>query len=105
MARGILYVETTPNSPEDLAAYHEWYNGTHVKEILAVDGFVSARRFEPVGHDGPFIAIYEIEDDDIEVVRDRLAEAARTVPHTTPVGVRLDPPPTVRYFQEIASAP
>lgn len=103
MTRGVLYVETRPNSPEEVEAYHEWYNGTHVKEILAVEGFLSVRRFEPVGHDGPFIAVYEIEADDIETAKARLDEATRTVPHTRPVGVQMDPPPVARYYRELLS--
>jgi hypothetical protein len=74
-----------------------------VPEILALDGFVSARRFEPVEGDGSFIAIYEIDTDDMDAARARLTEATSSGRHSTPVGVRLDPPPTVRYFQEIAS--
>ncbi|MGH9006697.1 MAG: hypothetical protein ACRDV6_03120 [Acidimicrobiales bacterium] len=70
-------------------------------EILGVEGFVSARRFESLGDDGTFIAIYEIEADDLEVARANLQKA--TPGHAAPVGVSLDPPPTARYFREIAT--
>jgi hypothetical protein len=103
MPKAIMYVETRPASPEQEADYHKWYNETHVHEILAIDGFVSARRLEPIGEDGPFIAIYEIEADDIDAVRQRLTEATRSGRNSTPVGVSFDPPPTIRYFREIAS--
>ncbi len=102
MPKGILYVESRPASPEQAADYHKWYNETHIQEILAIDGFVSARRFEPVGGDGPFIAIYEIDTDDMDAARARLTEATKSGRNSTPVGVSFDPPPTVRYFQEIA---
>jgi hypothetical protein len=101
MARGIMYVETRPASPEQAEAYHRWYNDVHIPELLGVDGFVSARRFEPLGHDGPFVAIYEIEADDIEAVRDRQSEATRSGGHTAPTDVQMDPPPVVRYYREI----
>jgi hypothetical protein len=103
MPRGILYVETRPASPQDAAAYHKWYNETHVQEMLAIDGFVSARRFEPLEGDGPFIAIYEIDADDFDAVRERLAEATSSGRNSTPVGVSFDPPPAVHYWREIGS--
>jgi hypothetical protein len=96
-----MCVETWPASPEQAAAYHEWYNETHLRETVGVEGFVSARRFAPVGPDGPFLAIYEIDHDDIEDVRDRLTAFLRSDDSTKPVGVRMDPPPVVRYFVEI----
>jgi hypothetical protein len=103
VARGILIVETRPASPEQAADYHRWYNETHVPEMLAIEGFVSARRFEPVGGDGPFIAIYEIDTDDLDAARARVTEATTSGRHSAPVGVSFDPPPTVRYFSEISS--
>jgi hypothetical protein len=103
MPKGILYVESRPASPEEAADYHKWYDETHVPEILAIEGFVSARRFQPFGGDGPFVAIYEIDTDDLEAARARLTEATRSGVNSTPVGVSFDPPPTVRYLQEIQS--
>ena len=38
MARGIIYVETMPASPDREAEYHKWYNDTHLEQILSVDG-------------------------------------------------------------------
>jgi hypothetical protein len=103
MVKGILYVETRVSSPEELADYHKWYNEVHMPEIVAIDGFQSARRFEPVGEDGPFICIYEIEADDVDTARANLAEATQSGRNSTPVGVVRDPPPTVRYYREIAT--
>jgi hypothetical protein len=100
-----MCVETWPASPEQEAAYHEWYNETHMQETVGVKGFLSARRFAPVSHDGPFIAIYEIEDDDIEQVQARLTAFLRSDQSSTPVGVQRDPPPVVRFFREIAEYP
>jgi hypothetical protein len=101
MAKGILLVETRPVSPDQAADYHQWYNETHISEILAVEGFVSARRLESLDEEGTFIAIYEIEADDLEAARANLQAASPG--HTAPVGLSLDPPPTVRYFGEFAS--
>ena len=98
----MLYVETRPSSPEQAAQYHEWYSGTHLREIVALDGFVAARRFAPLDVDGSFIAIYEIDADDIAAVQVRLAEVVASGRLSTPIGVELDPPPVVRFYRQIA---
>ena len=68
MAKGIIYLETRPVSPDREEEYHKWYNDTHLAEICSVDGIVSARRFAPTDGEGPFIAIYELECDDLDAV-------------------------------------
>src|SRR5256885_4360952 len=104
MVKGILVVETRPSSPEQAAEYHAFYE-KHLQELVAVDGFVSARRFEPFGHDGPYIAIYEIEADELGDARSNLAEALKAGTVSNSPTVQQDPPPTVRYFREIAACP
>jgi hypothetical protein len=100
VAKGILYVETRPSSPEQAADYHRWYEETHMPEVLGLDGFVSARRFEPLGDDGSFVAVYEIDSDDVGAAAARLDAATRSGALTPPVGLQLDPPPTVRFLRE-----
>src|SRR5215813_4742638 len=102
MPKGIMYVETRPKSPEDAAAYHDWY-ATHLKELMGVEGFVSARRFEPFKHDGPFVAIYEIDAPDLAEVQAKLREALSAGAVSSSPTVETDPPPVVRYFTEIAA--
>ena len=58
MAKGIIYLETMPVSPDREEDYHTWYNDTHLAEICSVDGIVSARRFAPTDGTGPFIGPY-----------------------------------------------
>ena len=74
MPKGIMYVETMPASPDREAEYHKWYNDTHLAQILSVEGIVSARRFAPTDGDGPFIAIYELDCDDLDAAVQRLGE-------------------------------
>ena len=69
-----MYVETMPVSPDREAEYHKWYNDTHLAQILSVEGIVSARRFAPNDGDGPFIAIYELDCDDLDAAVQRLGE-------------------------------
>ena len=104
MPKGILQVESRPNSPEDAAGYHQWYE-VHMKEISSIPGVVSARRFVPLGEDGPFIAIYELDADDLDAVRAAISEAGRLGTMAKPVGLRIDPPPAARYYREFTSQP
>jgi hypothetical protein len=101
MPKGIMYVESMPVSPDREADYHKWYNDTHLAEILAVDGIVSARRFEPTDGQGPFIAIYELETDDLPGVEQRLAELGKSGKITGLEHLQLDPPPVTRIYREI----
>ena len=103
MARGLLYVETLPTSSEQLADYHRWHNEVHVPEVVEANGFLGARRFEPVGHDGPFVTIYEIEADDIDIVRQQIATRAQgNGPARSPASA---PPVAVRFYREISAYP
>lgn len=47
--------------PEDEAEFTRWYDREHIPELLALPGFLSARRFEAVGDGIRFLAIYELE--------------------------------------------
>lgn len=66
--RALLMTLTNPvEGAED--DYNEWYSGTHLREILAVPGFVRAQRFKLIEEQpGPagdpqyrYLAIYHIE--------------------------------------------
>src|SRR5204862_229926 len=66
--RWINMVESNPD-PSREPAFNEWYDNTHVPDILQTPGFVRARRFlnkEFRDGRGEFLAIYEIETDDLE---------------------------------------
>ena len=74
MPKGIMYVETMPVSSDREAEYHKWYNDTHLAQVTSVEGVVSARRFAPVDGNGPFIAIYELDCDDLDAAVQRLRD-------------------------------
>lgn len=103
MPRGIMYVETRPVSPDKQADYHRWYNETHLAQIVSVDGIVSARRFAPVDGDGPFVAIYELDCDDLEAAVERLSELAARGEMTGLENLAMAPPPVPRLYREIGS--
>ncbi len=91
MPKGIIYVETMPVSPDREAEYHKWYNDTHLAQILSVEGIVSARRFAPTDGDGPFIAIYELDCDDLDAAVQRLGELGASGKMTGLENLAMDP--------------
>ncbi|MEE6175104.1 hypothetical protein [Mycobacterium sp. 050134] len=97
MAKGIVLVESRPGAPEREQEYNAWYDEVHLGELVALDGFVSARRLRPVSGDGPYVAIYEVEGDDLQTILDNmLANAGR--PRMSDA-LQLDPPPTMRLLE------
>lgn len=104
MAKGILIVETYPGTAVSVDEYHKWYTETHLPEIVGLPGFVAARRFEPNGEDGPFVAVYDVDVDDIDEARQTLSSAVDQGKLSLPDGILgSDPGPTVRWMQEIAA--
>jgi hypothetical protein len=96
MADGVLIVESRPASPEDEAAFHQWYDDVHLPEMLKIEGFASARRLRAADGDS-WVAIYDIEGD-VDAAKAALKAAQGAGALSAPVGVQLSPPPTVRYF-------
>jgi hypothetical protein len=104
MAKGIIYLETRPVSPDREEDYHEWYTDTHLAEICSVDGIISARRFAPTDGDGPFIAIYELECDDLDAVVGRMRELGKSGKMSSLQFLSMNsPPPIPKVYREIGS--
>jgi hypothetical protein len=77
MARYILEVRTNCSDPEKEAEYNDWYNNIHLPDVLETPGFVRATRYEntnPAEGEAKFVAIYEIETDDIDAFMNALNE-------------------------------
>jgi hypothetical protein len=103
MPRGIMYLQTMPVSPDKDADYNKWYNDTHLAEIVSVEGIVSARRFAPMDGNGPYIAIYELDCDDLDAVVRRLGELGTSGKMSSLEFLSMDPPPIPRVYREIGS--
>ena len=101
MPKGIIYLETMPVSPDRVEEYHKWYNDTHLAEICSVDGIVSARRFAPTDGKGPFIAIYELDCDDLDSVVQRLGELGASGKMSSLELLSMDPPPIPKVHKQI----
>jgi hypothetical protein len=103
MPRGIIYLETMPVSGDREAEYHKWYNDVHLAEIVSVEGIVSARRFAPTDGKGPFIAIYELDCDDLDAVVQRLGELGASGKMSSLELLNMDTPPIPKVYREIGS--
>jgi hypothetical protein len=100
--KGIMVVQSGPADPAREDEYNDWYDNTHVPEICAVPGFVSARRYKvhgaPAG-DPAYLAIYEIDADDLTAPAAELrARSAAGLTHISDA-LRLDPPPVVTIYE------
>src|ERR1700753_1724503 len=99
MPKGIVYVETYPSAPDREQDYNTWYDEVHLSELVALDGIVSARRLRPVDGQGPYVALYEVEGDDLQaVVANMQANAGKL--HMSDA-LQLNPPPEMRLLQTI----
>lgn len=82
MAKFVFVVFTEPvEGQED--EYNEWYSEVHVPDVLKLDGITAARRFKlaamnpPQEGHPPYLALYEIETDDVSQIPDAIRRAVR----------------------------
>jgi hypothetical protein len=101
MARGIVVVRSRPVSPEREDEFNAWYGGVHLRELLAVPGFVSARRFRRVsGAEAPeYLAVYEVEADDLAAPMRELRRRSAAGETTPGDALQTDPPPEVVLYE------
>jgi hypothetical protein len=82
MAKKYCYVVFSNPTSEREDEYNKWYNEVHLPDVLAVPGFVSARRFKIAQDDNKlpasYLALYEMETDDPETSLQDLASRAGT---------------------------
>ena len=69
----VAFTECQPGADEE---FNAWYTGTHLPDVLELDGFTAVQRFRqaPAGNEEghTYLAIWEI-DGDLEEARRRLA--------------------------------
>lgn len=80
MPRYKMIVMTKPVEGRE-EAYNDWYQNTHLRELVALPGIRSARRYRRAhslvaGDSYPYMAIYEIEADDLDAVVAGIIEAS-----------------------------
>jgi hypothetical protein len=109
VAKGILVVATNPTSPERDAEYNDWYNNTHLGEVCAIPGIVSAQRYRirhtgepPADTAGPqYLAIYELEADDLAQPIEELGKRAAGGAIRMTDALQLSPTPVLSLYELI----
>ena len=69
MQRWLLTVESNCADPLRERELNDWYDNVHLPDILETPGFLRAVRYENTGPSdgqGKYVAMYEIESDDLE---------------------------------------
>jgi hypothetical protein len=103
MAKGLLIVYSAPSAPQRDAEYNDWYTGTHLPDILSLAGFMSARRYKNLeADDQPYMAIYEVEADDLTAARDLIGPAVMSGQIRMNDCLQMDPMPESRIYELIA---
>jgi hypothetical protein len=81
MARHTFVVLTNAVEGKD-EEFNDWYNNRHLSDILATKGFVAAQRFRLAEMDPEqdfphrYLALYEVETDDLDKTNQAMMEAA-----------------------------
>ena len=75
----LVLVLTEPTEGQE-DAFHDYYENTHLDEVIASAGWQSAQRFKYVGNAGepaplPFLAVYEAEGEDADDVLAQLNDS------------------------------
>ena len=69
MTKWLLVIETNCTDAARETEFNEWYDKTHLPDVLETPGFIRATRYEntePSEGEAKFLATYEIETDDID---------------------------------------
>ena len=108
MPRALMLVASSTTDPERVADFHDWY-ALHVGELLALEGIRKATRWEASPHQlipgldsiegRRFLALYEIECDDVEAMRDEIRRTSNERTHSDTL--ELDPLPISMLFEHI----
>ena len=98
--KNILHVESWPSSPDVVDEYNRWYNDVHIPEVLALDGFVSARRYAPIDDDGPYITEFELEGDPQAAIPAVVAAFGSGKLNMSPA-LRTEPRPKMRILRQV----
>jgi len=81
MARYTFVVLTNAVKDQD-EEFNDWYDNRHLPDVLACNGFVAAQRFRLTEMDPEqefshrYLALYEVETDDLVKANQALTEAA-----------------------------
>jgi hypothetical protein len=104
MGRYTFLVLTNATEGQD-DEFNDWYNNRHLPDVLAVEGFVAATRFKMAELDPPqksdyrYMALYEVEAEDLAKANQALMNTAGT--DAMVLSEALDPNASAIYFEPI----
>lgn len=103
MSKYVFVVMTNPTEGQE-DAYNAWYDDQHLPDVLKVEGFTAAQRFRlaPIEAGNPnapyrYLALYEVETDDLQKARDALTAVAGT--EAMPMSPALDAGISAIWYQ------
>jgi hypothetical protein len=100
-----MVVQTSPVDPAKEDEYNNWYDNTHIPEILQIPGFVSARRFKlpGPGRDGAhsYLAVYELDADDLTAPAAELGRRSAAGETTGSDALGMDPAPVIAIYEAL----
>lgn len=106
MVKAVMLVHTNPADGSREDEFNDWYDNVHIPEVLLIDGFVAATRYRlsetqlvdgQAGH--RYLAVYEIESDDLAATTKALTNAASGGMFISD-SLQLQPFPTVALYEE-----
>ena len=81
MERWLLVAESNCSDPAREEEFNHWYNTVHVPDVLETPGILRGTRYRndelPEGH-GKYLAVYEVETEDIQQTSSRFGEVITT---------------------------
>jgi hypothetical protein len=98
----------SPASPGQTGEFEAWYETTHIPQIrAAVPSITAVSRYQLVDPESPgrsnrYLAVYELDTDDIPAAAAALADsaAAGRMDMTTAMNM-TDNPPAAQWFREV----
>ncbi len=106
MARALMLVASNATDESRIDEFNSWYE-EHVQEILQLEGMISASRWEASAfplipgltaiEGRRFLALYEIECEDVEAMRDLINRTSADRTHSDTL--ELDPLPITLIFE------
>jgi hypothetical protein len=102
MTANYLQLVLTSPVPGAEDEFNDWYDNVHVPEVLQMPGFLTGRRFRlvsPDPADSPtYLAVYEIESDDIQATLRLIPEMATSRTKSPAIDISVS---VVRMYEAI----
>ena len=82
MPKAVMLVWSSPSDPSREDEYNKWYDSVHAPDVLKVPVFtgvtrykVSEAQFAPVDTPAQYVALYEVDTDDLSAIPQMMADA------------------------------